>query len=124
MTEYGIVDVWSESKGVFELLRPDWQKYGTCRGEGTDIFFHERYSHAVREAKKLCDICVVRQKCLDFAIDNDCVGVWGGLTTVERKNQKRLRRRSGENVKHAKTQRHSRRTDGREVLPRPRTSKG
>jgi len=53
MSEYGIVDVWSESKNVFELLRPEWQQYGTCRGEGTDIFFHERYLHAVREAKKL-----------------------------------------------------------------------
>ena len=77
MSEYGIVDVWSESKNVFELLRPEWQKHGTCRGEGTDIFFHERYQHAIREAKKLCDICVVRQSCLDFAIKNDCVGVWG-----------------------------------------------
>ena len=67
MTEYGVVDVWSESKSVFELLRPAWQQHGTCRGEGTDIFFHERYQHAVREAKKLCDICVVRESCLDQA---------------------------------------------------------
>lgn len=122
MGEYGIVDVWSESKNVFELLRPEWQQYGTCRGEGTDIFFHERYLHAVREAKKLCDICVVRQSCLDFAIKNDCVGVWGGLTTVERRNEIRRRRRSGDYVKSTKKKRYARRIDGGEVLPRPRTS--
>ena len=124
MSEYGIVDVWSESKNVFELLRPDWQQYGTCRGEGTDIFFHERYLHAVREAKKLCDICVVRQKCLDFAIKNDCVGVWGGLTTVERRNETRRRRRDGTHVKSTTKKRYARRIASGEVLPRPRPSKG
>jgi WhiB family transcriptional regulator, redox-sensing transcriptional regulator len=124
MSEYGIVDVWSESKNVFELIRPAWQQHGTCRGEGTDIFFHERYLHAVREAKKLCDICVVRQSCLDFAIKNDCVGVWGGLTTVERRNEIRRRRRDGTYVKSAKKKRYASRIAGGEVLPRPRPSKG
>ena len=120
MTEYGVVDVWSESKSVFELLRPAWQQHGTCRGEGTDIFFHERYAHAVREAKKLCDICVVRESCLDFAIKNDCVGVWGGMTTVERRHKIRLMRRSGEYVESKQKKRYARRIDGGEVLERPR----
>ncbi|NDG20123.1 MAG: WhiB family transcriptional regulator, partial [Betaproteobacteria bacterium] len=87
-------------------------------------FFHERYQHAIREAKKLCDICVVRQKCLDYAIDNDCVGVWGGLTTVERRNQIRLRRRAGDNGKPKQKKRYARRISGGEVLPRSRSSKG
>jgi len=123
MGEYGIVDVWSESKNVFELMRPAWQEHGTCRGEGTDIFFHERYLHAVREAKKLCDICVVRQSCLDFAIENDCVGVWGGLTTVERRHEIRRLRRSGKYVKSKPKKRYASRIDGGEVLPKPRSSK-
>lgn len=119
MSEYGVVDVWSENKNIFELLRPDWQQYGTCRGEGTDIFFHERYSHAVREAKKLCDICVVREKCLDFAYKYEVVGVWGGTTTVERKRHIRLQRYLGlPDGKLKQRQRHARRIDGGEMVER------
>jgi len=124
MTEYGVVDVWSESKSVFELLRPAWQQYGTCRGEGTDIFFHERYQHAIREAKKLCDICVVRESCLDFAIKNDCVGVWGGMTTAERRQKIRLMRRLGEYVEHKPKKRYARRIVCGEVPERERPSEG
>ena len=124
MSENRIIDVWSESKNVFELLRPDWQQHGTCRGEGTDIFFHERYLHAVREAKKLCDICVVRESCLDFAIKNDCVGVWGGMTTVERRHKIRLMRSAGEYVQSKQKKRYARRIVGSEIPERERPSEG
>jgi WhiB family redox-sensing transcriptional regulator len=56
-----------------------------CRTEGTDVFFHERYKHAVKVAKALCGDCPVVTDCLRFAIVNEEVGVWGGMTTTERR---------------------------------------
>lgn len=86
MTDFSIVDQWSENDNVFDLKKPDWHKYAKCKDEavGLDIFFHERYHHAIREAKKLCAICPVRQACLKFAFKTDAVGIWGGYTTTER----------------------------------------
>jgi len=122
MTDPRIIDTWSESRGFFELVRPDWHRYATCLGEGTDIFFHERYTHAVKEAKKLCAICVVRQNCLDFAIRNECVGVWGGMTTQERKVHIRNQRRINGPPKQSK--RYARRIRGRQILGFERASEG
>ena len=78
-------DHWSEGANVFNLERPEWMARAACRTEGTDVFFHERYRHAVKVAKFICAGCVVQPDCLRFAIDNEEVGIWGGLTTSERR---------------------------------------
>jgi hypothetical protein len=45
-----------------------------------------------RAAKAICRSCVVREECLDWAIDKDePAGVWGGLTEKERNKLKRHR---------------------------------
>jgi WhiB family redox-sensing transcriptional regulator len=78
-------DHWSEGTNVFNLERPWWMDRAACKAEGTDVFFHERYRHAVRVAKSICASCTVRMHCLRFALANDEVGIWGGLTTSERR---------------------------------------
>jgi hypothetical protein len=44
----------------------------------------------VKEAKKLCAECMVREECLAYAVAGDeKFGIWGGLTERERKRMKR-----------------------------------
>ena len=53
----------------------DWQEYAACKGR-LELFFGkvaERPQMRARreaKAKKLCDVCVVRQPCRQFARDN------------------------------------------------------
>jgi WhiB family redox-sensing transcriptional regulator len=39
----------------------------------------------ITAAKKICAGCVVRADCLEYAIRHDCLGIWGGLDTQERR---------------------------------------
>ena len=63
----------------------DWQERGACRGIDVTLFFpvveHEAY-----EAKAVCSMCPVRVRCLEFALsEGERFGIWGGYTTLERK---------------------------------------
>ena len=112
---------WSENTNVFESMRPAWQDRSNCKDVGIDIFFHERYQHAIREAKKLCAECEVSEECLSFAIENDCVGIWGGLTTVERRRHIRVERLN-KNGKQKQKQRYASRIVSSEMVERERLS--
>lgn len=46
-----------------------------------DLFFEEE---RFAEATAICAACPIRQKCLDYALDSEAYGVWGGLTPEER----------------------------------------
>jgi WhiB family transcriptional regulator, redox-sensing transcriptional regulator len=76
-----------------ELLLPaerSWQHQANCMGVDPDLFFPERGA-STREAKEVCRGCVVREDCLEYAIDNaEKFGIWGGLSERERR---RIRRR-------------------------------
>jgi WhiB family redox-sensing transcriptional regulator len=65
------------------LNRPRWHAEAECRGEGTDAFITDKPSEDVLE---LCRRCLVREECLEFALeDESAVGVWDGTTEVERR---------------------------------------
>jgi WhiB family redox-sensing transcriptional regulator len=69
---------------------PTWQRAANCLGVDPDLFFPER-GGSTREAKEVCRGCVVREECLQYALDNsEKFGIWGGLSERERR---RLRRR-------------------------------
>ena len=67
----------------------DWREYAACRGR-LELFFgkvaERPQARARREAKaaKLCDACVVRQPCRQFARENREYGFWGGESEDER----------------------------------------
>lgn len=71
---------------------PDWQGVSQCLGVDPDIFYSE---DGVRtpEAKAICAQCIVRNECLEYALENsERMGVWGGLTERERRSIKRRQR--------------------------------
>lgn len=76
-----------------------WQDQANCMGVDPDLFFPERGA-STREAKEVCRGCVVRQECLEYALDHsEKFGIWGGMSERERRRLRRARtlaRRSNE----------------------------
>lgn len=55
------------------------------------LFFPER-GQSWREAKAVCASCLVRDECLQYALDNGIhFGIWGGTSERERKSRRRAR---------------------------------
>ena len=72
----------------------NWRDKGACRGIDPDIFYPPEDDSA-EEAKAVCEVCVVRQACLEHALSNrEKEGVWGGATERERRRLIRQRRRT------------------------------
>lgn len=62
----------------------DWRHHAACREEKPDLFYGDKGDDAL--AKDTCQICPVRQACLDWALETkEPHGVWGGLDERERR---------------------------------------
>ena len=76
-----------------ELPPPgDWAKAGRCRTAPVSVFFPERGDHAaVAQAREICSRCPVIEQCRRYGIEapQELKGVWGGLTGLERRTQRR-----------------------------------
>jgi WhiB family redox-sensing transcriptional regulator len=56
-----------------------------CKDVDTNLFFSELKSK-VEKAKAICNSCVVKDKCLQFALKGEIeFGIFGGTTPQERK---------------------------------------
>lgn len=81
-----------------ERPRQDWAPRAACRGSDPAKFFVTVGVNA-DEAKAVCARCVVREPCLDYALQtHEGFGIWGGLSPEER-NQ--IRRRALKALKDA-----------------------
>lgn len=82
---------WFNEANVFVYRTPKWYRLARCKGASGDLFFEEGVKRLVIEAKTYCNRCPVRVDCLEHAIKFEEVGVWGGLTTKERRREVRRR---------------------------------
>jgi hypothetical protein len=63
-----------------------------CRDTYTELFYtveEERNQVAYRHinaVRSICARCVIWDKCLTYAFQNENYGVWGGMTSLERKS--------------------------------------
>lgn len=80
-----------------------WVRYAACKGKPLVIFFPDyRIMNDSRycQARAICDVCPVKNSCLDMAIvyedTDDKWGMFGGLTPAERS---RLRKKLKEMVR-------------------------
>jgi len=76
----------------------DWRTAGACLTADPDLFFpiSGGAPSAREEAKalRICARCVVRQRCLDFAVQmGESYGIWGGTTPGERVRARRRKSR-------------------------------
>ena len=92
MTQEPIAN-WNNEDNAFVPKRPSWYRQAACIGVSGDVFFEEGVRRLVIEAKSYCIKCPVRLDCLEHALKNDEVGIWGGLTTTERRREWRRRLR-------------------------------
>ena len=70
----------------------DWMHLGACRGKDPGLFYPTR-GESCDEAKAICRECPVELVCRDYAIENETIGIWGGLSERERKRLRRDLRR-------------------------------
>jgi WhiB family redox-sensing transcriptional regulator len=68
-----------------------WQMLSNCLGVDPDLFFPERGA-STKDAKAVCQGCIVREDCLEYALTNrEKFGIWGGLSERERRRIRRER---------------------------------
>jgi WhiB family redox-sensing transcriptional regulator len=71
-----------------------WRGQARCRGVDPETF-HPGEEDDPSPAKAICELCPVREACLEHALAvREKHGVWGGLTERERRRVLRQRRRS------------------------------
>jgi WhiB family redox-sensing transcriptional regulator len=70
----------------------EWLEKAECKNVDPEIFFPEQ-GESLKPARKYCDICMVREECLEYAVVNFIVeGVWGGTSGRQRRALKKQRR--------------------------------
>jgi len=87
-----ILNEWKLTNQQFE-----WMDEAACKGM-TDMFFPEQGDSdgTVAKAKLVCSTCIVKDDCLQFAVDNSFIyGIWGGMSARQRKTYKAEQRRKG-----------------------------
>lgn len=68
----------------------DWRGYAECKQADPELFFPSGERSAkdrdqIQKAKEFCVKCLVKERCLDYAIETgQRKGVWGGLSEKER----------------------------------------
>jgi WhiB family redox-sensing transcriptional regulator len=75
---------------------------GSCVGEDTNIWFPVMEKWVGREKRKLlndsinkavaiCQDCKVKEQCLDYSLENEPWGIWGGLNELQRAELRKIR---------------------------------
>lgn len=78
------------SIGIGKVVLPDdhplaWQNDALCAEVDPELFFPEK-GGSNRDGKKICNVCEVKEECLQYALQNDQEhGIWGGTSKNERK---------------------------------------
>ena len=68
-----------------------WMDRALCAEVGGDLHFPEK-GGSVRNPKRVCQACEVREPCLEFALTHEDAGrygIWGGTSERERRVLKR-----------------------------------
>ncbi len=72
----------------------NWRDMARCQGVDPEIF-HPAEDDDGEAAKAICELCPVREPCLEYALaTREKEGVWGGFTARERRRLVRQRRKS------------------------------
>lgn len=74
-----------------EFREVDWDQ-AECREFDTELFYRveeERNKEAyqfINAVRSICGRCPIQRECLSYAFGNEDYGVWGGLTSLERRS--------------------------------------
>jgi WhiB family redox-sensing transcriptional regulator len=68
----------------------EWRERANCIGVDTSIFYPPSFEDSEddkwtpAQAKEICSTCSVKGLCLEYSLENERYGVWGGKTERER----------------------------------------
>lgn len=65
----------------------DWRSKSKCKTlplPEIELLFYPSNGRSINRAKEFCRGCTVQDTCLEFALENECRGVWAGTTFKER----------------------------------------
>jgi WhiB family redox-sensing transcriptional regulator len=74
-----------------EYRQVNWDE-AECREFDTELFYRveeERNQSAyqyINAVRSICGRCPIQKECLSYAFGNEDYGVWGGLTSLERRS--------------------------------------
>lgn len=71
-------------KGLIPLVRE-----GECLSSDPELFFPLDFMMN-KHAKRICAVCPVIKECLEYALENEEVGIWGGTSARERSKMRKL----------------------------------
>lgn len=77
-------------------MNEEWMRQALCRlfDLSPNLFFspHGRHIAIEQSAKRVCSACIVREDCLNYALERNIKdGLWGGMTKAERRREQRRR---------------------------------
>jgi WhiB family redox-sensing transcriptional regulator len=81
---------------MFDTKDTEWKLKGECVKYDHDLMFPKgekspEAQEQIAQAKAVCAICPIAQKCLKWAEDeHEYSGIWGGQTEEERKARRRI----------------------------------
>jgi len=85
-----------------EYVSMDWRGEAACSSPTVDTswWFPERSGRPYLErALRYCNVCPVKQECLEYALESkEAHGIWGGLTDAERRVELKRRERQAATV--------------------------
>lgn len=74
---------------------PDFSDKGdpVCAQTDPDLFFPDKelptYREIMHMAKEACGTCPYKNECLEWALKNNEIGIWGGTDEIDRSRMKR-----------------------------------
>lgn len=77
---------------IDDINNPTWMNKSVCKEYPPDWFIVDKSNnHDAKKAKAVCDICPVKQECLDWAVSIEAKtasmpGIYGGKTQQERRD--------------------------------------
>lgn len=103
-----------------DFLQP-WRRDAACRGADRDLFFPDRGDKVEPVIEEYCNNCLVRVQCLEYQLAHTTSqtdsGIWGGMSTRQRRALRQARREGREMVmRQSKEKPESRRRHKEELI--------
>lgn len=73
---------------VVILKSEEWMNSAVCASADPEEWFPEKGVSA-HKAKSICATCPVIDECLQFALDHNETGIWGGTSSRERRRMQK-----------------------------------
>lgn len=72
-------------EALFDLTPMLWMKSAQCINEDPEMFFQRDSAFSEALARRVCSGCPVILECLEYALERDERGWWGGMSRRQRK---------------------------------------